>query len=667
MTRLHWAVLLLTLLGARYLHWRLGESLNLDTPLAASLSLLTLAAELVLLAGFFLQLWFTLLPGRPAPEAGPLPLPAPPVDVLVPSCGEPADLVERCLRGCLAMDYPALTVWLLDDAGRPELAELCERLGCRYLARDDHSHAKAGNLNHGLGHCQGELVAVFDADVVPLRPFLRRTVGLFRDPSVGFVQTPQSYMNADPVMRNLRLERWLLPDEESFYRWIQPTRQNLNAVVCAGTSFVMRRDALERVGGFETATPSEDLATGIRITAAGYRNHYLSEKLSAGLAPFTAAAMARQRCRWGSGSLQTLRTGADPLRIPGLSPLQRLAYSEGILHWFSFPAQLVLLCTPLSLGLLGIAPILIGGEALVTVALPFFLCQLLLTRWLSGHARAAILPELYRWIFLLPICAAVVSTALGRPRRFRVTPKAVTGQGPTGPDPGLLLPLLVLLALQLLALANLAPGRLPLLAGQGGELPVSAATLGVVLGWSVLNGLLLLLAIRSCWDRPRSDGVPWFALSLPLRLHHQGGIVPGRLQAISAMGAELSLESRDAARALEATAHLTLEGLLPDQALPFVPMAQRAAAIGGTWGPLTPLQRDRLETLLYRREGLWPTLRAPFELRTLPLVLLRTLQRIGPESWFRRSLIPQLPPLEALPLPRHADLPARAGVPDHAR
>ena len=664
MTRLPWAVLLLTLLGARYLGWRFSASLNLATPLSTGLSLLTLAAELVLLAGFFLQLWFTLLPERPAPPAGPIPMPAPAVDVLVPSCGEPAELVERCLRGCLALDYPALTVWLLDDAGRPELEDLCDRLGCRYLARDDHLHAKAGNLNHGLGHCQGDLVAVFDADVVPLRPFLNRTVGLFTDPAVGFVQTPQSYMNADPVMRNLRLERWLLPDEESFYRWIQPTRQNLNAVVCAGTSFVMRRDAMDRVGGFETATPSEDLATGIRITAAGYRNHYLSEKLSAGLAPFTAAAMARQRCRWGSGSLQTLRTGADPLRIPGLSPLQRLAYSEGILHWFSFPAQLVLLCTPLSLGLLGIAPILIGSEALVTVALPFFLCQLLLTRWLSGHARAAILPELYRWIFLLPICAAVVSTALGRPRRFRVTPKAVTGQGPAGPDAGLLLPLLVLLGLQLLALGNLAPGRLPLLAGQGAALPVSAATLGVVVGWSLLNGLLLLLAIRSCWDRPREDAVPWFALSLPLRLHHQGGMLPGRLQAISATGAELSLESEADGRVLAANGPLSLEGLLPDLRLPLVPMALRADALGGTWGPLTPLQRDQLEAMLYRREGLWPTLRAPFELRTLPLVLLRTLQRVGPDGWFRRSLIPQLPPLWGLPLPRHADVPTQAEVPD---
>ena len=117
-----------------------------------------------------------------------------------------------------------------------------------------------------------------------------------------------------------------------FYRWIEPTRQGVGAVVCAGTSFLVRRSALEQVGGFETGTPSEDLATGIRLSAAGHRILYLNEKLSAGLAPPSLAAMARQRSRWASGTLQTLRTTANPLVIPGLNPLQRLAFLEGILH-----------------------------------------------------------------------------------------------------------------------------------------------------------------------------------------------------------------------------------------------------------------------------------------------------------------------------------------------
>jgi cellulose synthase (UDP-forming) len=152
-----------------------------------------------------------------------------------------------------------------------------------------------------------------------------------------------------------------------------------------------------------------------------------------------------------------------------------------------------------------------------------------------------------------------------------------------------------------------------------------------------------------------------------VRLQHSRGTVHGRLRAVSATGAELGLESTEDASVLQAADTLSLEGLVPGMAVPFLAMAQEGGAIGGVWGPLTPPQRDQLETMLYRREGLWPTLRAPFELRTLPLVLLRTLQRVEPERWFRRSLIPQLPPLEGLPLPRHADLPARAGAPDPAR
>ena len=264
--RLPWAVLLLALLAGRYVFWRCTATLNLDSPLAAALSLLLLAAELWLLAHGFLQLLFTLAPAQrqAAPSADPKQAASLPwVDVLVPSYGEPIEVVERCLRGCRAIDYGRYHLWLLDDSGRPELAELCARLGCYYRSRERREHAKAGNINHVLPELQGDLIAVFDADVVPVRGFLERTVGLFDRAEVGLVQTPQTYMNADPVIRNLALERWLLPDEESFYRWIEPVRQRLGAVVCAGTSFVLRRSALLAVGGFETGTPSEDLATGI--------------------------------------------------------------------------------------------------------------------------------------------------------------------------------------------------------------------------------------------------------------------------------------------------------------------------------------------------------------------------------------------------------------------
>ncbi|MCP9917582.1 glycosyltransferase [Cyanobium sp. ATX 6F1] len=643
------AVVVLALLGLRYLLWRLSSTLNLATPEAAGLSLLMLVAELVLLTNGFLQLGLTWFPHRPLaepnapPPAGPGEPAWPSVDVLVPSYGEPPELIERCLRGCLAIDYPHHRVWLLDDSGRPELQQLCARLGCRYLSRTDRIHAKAGNLNHALGHADGELVVVFDADVVPLEPFLRRTVGLFADPAVGFVQTPQSYMTADPVMRNLRLERWLMPDEESFYRWIEPTRAAVGAVVCAGTSFVVRRSALEVVGRFETGTASEDLATGIRITAAGYRNLYLDEKLSAGLAPLTAAAMARQRSRWASGTLQTLRTGANPLTIPGLSPLQRLAYLEGIQHWFNVIPQLLLLLMPLSLGLLGVVPIRLSAGGLLGIALPFYLGQLLLLGWFSRGSRSALMPELYRWIFLVPITAAVLATGFGHPQRFHVTPKALSPGRRPGPEPWLLVPLLALLAAQLLNLVHLVIGADPAREVAVAALTPAGQALGLV--WSGLSVLLLLLALRTCWDRLPQSAAPWFARDQVVSLGDGASTWAARLRAIGEEGVELRLDSGAAPPGLGAI--LELVGLLPEATRLALrverldPAGRGGVRLGGRWHGLEGETRQALQRELYRRCGLWPTRQAPFEPRALLAAVLRLVSPLGGGGWFHRSLLPQ--------------------------
>ena len=605
--RHRWAVLLISLLGARYLFWRVTATLNFGSAVSSGLSLLLLTCELLLLGSNLLQLWFSLAPEEP-PNPGELKA-TPTVDVLLPCCGEPLAVVKRSLRGCLAMDYPNFRVWLLDDTACPELVELAAELGCQYRSRNGGQHAKAGNLNNALGQLDGELIAVFDADVVPQQAFLRRTVAaLLDDQRTALVQTPQSYMNADPVLRNLRLERWLLPDEESFYRWVEPTRQAVGAVVCAGTSFVVRRQALIEVGGFETGTPSEDLATGIRLAAHGYRLRFLNEKLSAGLAPHSAAAMAQQRCRWASGTLQTLFTEANPLTIQGLNPLQRLAYLEGILHWLNVLPQLLLLLMPLLAVLSRSNPLILTTTGLLQVALPFYLAQMLLARWFSNQARGALLPELYRWIFLVPLVAAVLSTLAGHPRSFRVTPKAPkTDQRWQPPAAGLLRPLLILSAFQLLAAAGLLTTWSP---------PVSTTVLTLL--WISTSTLLLLTSIRSCWDRPGTSAVPWFAVYQPVSW--------GVITAISEDGLEARLNSP----------------LLPEQhwGLPLHLQCRKGQRVGMNWGALSEPEQQWLQQRLYGRRGCWPRRRAPFEGRVIWRVALNALLPVRKETWFRRSLLP---------------------------
>jgi len=632
---------------------------------SSGLSLAMLAAELLLLGSAFLQLLFSSLPGpdyrveinlaaeKLATKRLLDPHGVPKVAVLVPCCGEPIEVIERCLRGCLFLDYPNFELWLLDDANRQELAVLSDKLGCHYLARPQRIHAKAGNLNYALPHLQAELIAVFDADVVPLRNFLNRTVGLFRDPLVGFVQTPQTYMNADPVMRNLRLERWLMPDEESFYRWIQPDRQRLGAVVCAGTSFVMRCQSLKEIGGFETQTASEDLATGIRIIAAGYRGIYVPEKLSAGLAPFTIEAMARQRSRWASGTIQTLRTGANPLNIPGLNPLQRLAFLEGILHWCNVLPQLLLLLVPISIGFFGIFPYRIDSGGLLTTVLPFYLSQLILIPWLSGGSRGALMPELYRWVFILPLAESVVSTLLGNPKGFQVTPKTLSNDRVSGSKIRLIAPLLMILAIQLISSLTLIKNH-PLVPSQSG---FDGLARMLALGWGLLNSLLLATAIRSCWDRYRPDTTPWFSVNLQAVLK-ESDLHPGQpilITAISEQGCEFErpVSNSFGFRVMDQNPYLLLKtgdlsGSWPVKVLRRQQRNGRER-IGVSWEGIEDHQKEQIQTFLYRREKLWPVRLAPFDGFAMLALMGRLLQRPIPEDWFSRSQVPVSIPAERGP------------------
>jgi cellulose synthase (UDP-forming) len=187
---------------------------------------------------------------------------------------------------------------LLDDQRRPAMRELARKLGCSYLDRPDNSHAKAGNLNHALARSEGELVLCFDADFIPTRDFLQRTVGFFRDHKLAMVQTPQNFFNDDAVTRNLGLEGVLEDEQRFFFRALQPGRDAMNAIVCHGTCWLARRSALHHIGGIPTETITEDWATSIKLQAAGYKLLYLNEALSAGLSAATCGEFVQQRSRW---------------------------------------------------------------------------------------------------------------------------------------------------------------------------------------------------------------------------------------------------------------------------------------------------------------------------------------------------------------------------------
>ena len=636
-------IMLISLLTVRYLSWRVTDSLNLSTALSSGLSLVLLLTESwLLLTGLiaFGLAWKRFPDRREQMDAVERRWLAsrwrPKVDLYVPTCGEPLAVLERTLIGCRQQSYANAQVWVLDDSGRAEVRQLAVHLGCRYLHRPERVQAKAGNLNHGLRYGRGELVAVLDADFIPQQDFLQRCIGFLSEPDVALVQTPQCFLNADPVMRNLGMEPWLLSDEESFYRWIQPVRDGWGAVVCAGTSFVARRSALESVGGFVGNAISEDLVTGIALNAQGWRLIYLQEKLSAGLAAETMADFVRQRQRWAEGTLQSLGLKQGPLRSPNLNLGQRIAFLEGATHWLNMLIRMVLLLMPLSYGLLHTLPVLMSWQDARDQLLPLWGTLLLSVGWLNRSSRGALISELTSWVLAVPLSLTVLQEGwrllLRRSTRgFRITPKHQRRDRGSC-SAALVLPLV---ALTVISLINLQGLLMP--TAQMDPQAISGRPIGLL--WASVNLISLLIALRACWDPPASDPAPWQQLDCPAWLSNTSGSSRScTITAMSESGVELMVPGSE-------LQDLTGQDLSWCQQVPAIPISlvkRRGHQVALRWAMAThDPRRQALIRWLYGRPGCWPDRQAHGEWQALLVLLSRIVRPAAAPGPLHRSVMRQ--------------------------
>ena len=417
-------------LTVRYIAWRATSTLYLNGAINSWFSLSIFLIESLLIFGALVQLYLAIKVKFRNRQADLLQINVlsgqyqPAVDIFVPTYNEPLDVLRRTIVGCQAIDYARKTIYLLDDKRRPSVASLAVELGCQYIARDNNRHAKAGNLNNALGKTDGELVVVFDADFVPSVNFLSRTIGFFQDPHNALLQTHQSFFNPDPVARNLGLENELTHEVEVFSRHYQVIRDSIDTALCYGSSFVVRRSALEVVGGFVTGGLSEDYYTGVVLSANGYRVIYLNESLSAGLSAGTMADHIAQRLRWTRGTLQSLYLEANPLTIPGLTWSQRVAHFEGILQWFSSVFRIFFLLLPGAIVFWNLIPMRLSWQGIVYFILPFYAANILSYGWLNFRSRSVFVSDIYAVAQCFPIALTVIQTLI-RPfsQGFRVTPK----------------------------------------------------------------------------------------------------------------------------------------------------------------------------------------------------------------------------------------------------
>lgn len=537
----------------RYFVWRVTSTLpDPDLSLSFVLAVLLLLTETYSILVFFLNAFITADPVErelpPQVRAEDLPT----VDILVPSYNEPVEMLSITLSAAKNMIYPARLrrVVLCDDGGTdqrcnaadPEMAaaarerrrqmqELCRELGVIYSTRERNEHAKAGNMSAALSRLDGELVVVFDADHVPSRDFLARTVGYFaQDPKLFLVQTPHFFMNNDPIERNLGLA--CPPENEMFYGKIHPGLDRWGGAFFCGSAAVLRRKALDSVGGFAGETITEDAETALEIHSKGWRSMYLDRAMIAGLQPETFASFIQQRGRWATGMMQMLIL-KNPLMRKGLSPLQRLCYINSMSFWLFPLIRLAYLVAPLTYLFFGVEIFVTTANEAAAYVLSYMAIVLLVQNAVFSRQRWPLVSEIYE-IAQAPFLAGAILRTVLRPRaaKFNVTAKDETlAEDYISP---IYRPLLILFGLTVAGVAALVIRWI--------AFPGDRSVLLVVGIWAVFNMLLVSLSLRAVAEKQQRRAAPRVSMREPASLRWSGVDTPLPVTVIDASTSGAGIE-----------------------------------------------------------------------------------------------------------------------------
>ncbi len=296
----------------------------------------------------------------------------PAVDIFITVAGEPVDIVEETAIAARDLDYPNHNVYILNDGyvakkeNWKEIVHMAERLNIGCITRKIPGGAKAGNINHALSLTDSPFVLIFDADHIPHKDFLQKTIGYFVDKKLAFVQTPQFYKNA--YVNAVALSSW--EQQELFFGPICRGKNHLNSVTMCGTNMVIRRQALVDVGGMCTESIAEDFVTGMFIHEKGWKSLYVPEVLAEGLAPEDFLSYTKQQFRWTRGALDVLFR-YNLLFRGGLTFNQKIQYLSSVTFFLSGSVVLMNILLPVLFLYTGIIPVKIDTMLLAFVFIPY--------------------------------------------------------------------------------------------------------------------------------------------------------------------------------------------------------------------------------------------------------------------------------------------------------
>lgn len=293
----------------------------------------------------------------------------PTVSVQIATYNEPPEMLIETIKALEGQNYPDFEIVIIDNNTQDEsvwrpVADYCaSRARVTFVHVDPWPGYKSGALNLALRRFtnpRAEIVAVVDSDYLVSPEWLQETVGYFGDPAVAFVQTPQDY-------RGYEGNRYLTACYDAyryFFASAMRSRNERDSIIFAGTMGLLRRRALDELGGWSEWCITEDAEVSLRMLRAGWSGLYVGRSYGRGIMPLTYSSLKSQRFRWCFGGMQILRIHWRSLmpwdRSPEnrLSGAQRMDYLFGGLQWLN---DLILL--GFAVVLLIVSGLLLGGSS----------------------------------------------------------------------------------------------------------------------------------------------------------------------------------------------------------------------------------------------------------------------------------------------------------------
>ena len=348
-------------------------------------------------------------------------------------------VATRLVDAVCAQDYSKekMKIMVLDDSD-DETVNMMHKTVLKYQSQGfDISHVrrgtrtgyKAGALKHAMKSTTSDFVAIFDADFIPPKWYLKRAIPHFTNSKIGLVQCRWGHVNENysalTQAQALNLDFHFLVEQKA--KSNSHLFMNFN-----GTAGIWRKECIEDAGGWHTATLVEDLDLSYRAQMKGWKCLFLPDIVVDAELPVQMNGAKRQQFRWAKGSIQcAIKLLGDILLKRKIAFDAKLQAFIQLTRHIVFPLMLIQFIT---------LPILLASE--INLYIVSFLPAVTLATYLAmgpgayllvihkmyknnwkTHAKA--LPYLLVYSIGMSVnnTVAVFDGALGKKNEFLRTPK----------------------------------------------------------------------------------------------------------------------------------------------------------------------------------------------------------------------------------------------------